>query len=213
MYRWRPGGILPTQHSLWVGPDTPSGPYFVRMGFFDRHTGERLPLLPSASLPAADGVDQVYLGLFYVSADGTDPRPPATPLEATFGENIRLTGVTLSHIENSESGGQNSDLPVELHWQAINPTSKPFTAFLQLLNADGQVVAGWDSQPFNGLYPTNFWSPGELVVDTFALPLPAEGLPPGTYRLITGWYDFETFERLPVAGGGDFAELAQFSVE
>ena len=40
-----------------------------------------------------------------------------------------------------------------------------------------------------------------------------EGLPPGTYRLITGFYDAETGQRLPTEDGGDFAELGQFEVE
>jgi hypothetical protein len=86
------------------------------------------------------------------------------------------------------------------------------TVFLQLLNAQGEVVAGWDSQPLGGLYPTNLWSPGEAIADTFSLPLPPEGLPPGDYRLIAGLYDFETFARLPASTGGDFAVLAEFTV-
>lgn len=213
MYRWRPNGILPSQHTLWVGPDTPAGPYFVRMGFFDQDTGERLPLRPSPSLPVADGVDQVQVGLFYVSPSGFDPRTPAIPLEATFGDAIRLIGVTLPDIQNAQLTTQNSQLKTVFHWQAIRPTKKPYTVFLQLLDENNQVVSSWDSQPFNGLYPTNFWSPGERVTDTFTLPLPAEGLPPGPYRLITGFYDFETFDRLPLVGGDDFTELARFVVK
>ena len=50
------------------------------------------------------------------------------------------------------------------------------------------------------------------MTDTFALPLPANGLPPGDYRLITGFYNVDTGARLPVAAG-DAAELARFSVE
>jgi hypothetical protein len=38
-------------------------------------------------------------------------------------------------------------------------------------------------------------------------------LPPGSYRLISGFYDFESGQRLPLAGGGDFTELAVFAVE
>lgn len=235
MYRWRPAGRLSSQHTLWLGPKLPPGPYLMRLGFFDPDSGARLPLRPSASLPAADGIDQVQLGLFYVSADGSDPRLPAQPLDATFGDAIRLIGVTLPDIQNPESGVQSPELGVEnpkskmpgtagqtlqnpkltvvFHWQAIRPTGRPQTVFLQLLNQNGEVVSGWDSQPFNGLYPTSFWSPGEVVVDAFRLPLPEGGLPPGDYRLITGFYDFETGQRLPVSDGGDFAGLATFTVK
>ncbi len=240
MYRWRPNGILPSQHTLWLGPDTPPGPYLVRLGFFDKTSGQRLPILkaegggmkdeviPPSSFtgrvhPSAGGedvIDQIQLGLFYVSPDGRDPRQPATPLSATFGDSIKLIGITLPEIHNSQFRIQsrrppvgNSQLPVIFHWQPLHPTDKPYTLFLQLLDAQGKMVTSWDSQPFNGLYPTNLWSPGEIVVDTFSLPLPNEGLPLGAYRLITGFYDVATGQRLTVDSGGDFVELEEFVIE
>ncbi|HMQ56433.1 MAG TPA: hypothetical protein PKD98_30420, partial [Anaerolineae bacterium] len=233
MYRWRPAGILPSQHTLWVGPETPPGPYLVRLGFFDRHSGQRLPLVSS---PATNNqpVDQVELGLFYVlpENDSPDPRQPVRPLQANFAEAIELTGVTLpvamsngQLVMSSDHSStppllqpsnpptfqpsnlptfQPSNLSLLLHWRALQPTDRPYTVFLQLLNANNEVVAGFDRQPFNGLYPTSRWSPGELIVDAFELPLPAEGLAPGSYRLITGFYEVESGQRLPLVAGGDF---------
>jgi 4-amino-4-deoxy-L-arabinose transferase-like glycosyltransferase len=215
MYRWRPNGILPSQHTLWVGPEAAPGPYLVRLGFFDDRTGQRLPLYTSLPLGGTEGgpIDQIHLGLFYVSPDGRDPRLPATPLSATFADSIQLIGVTLPDFQNSLLPTSYSLLPVTFHWQTLQPTDRPYTVFLQLLNEQGEVVSSWDSQPLNGLYPTNLWSPGEIIADTFALPLPDTGLPPGDYRLITGFYEVETGQRLPVDSGGDFAELVQFAVE
>jgi hypothetical protein len=222
MYRWRPGGILPSQHTLWVGPDTLPGPYLIRLGFYDGKTGQRLSVRSedTGDEESERVIDQVQLGLFYISPDGTDPRIPATPLSATFGDSIKLIGVTLPEIGNSQFTIQsqrppvgNSQLPVTFHWQPLHPTDKPYTVFLQLLDEQGQVVTSWDSQPFGGLYPTNLWSPGEVVVDTLSLPLPAGGLPPGAYRLITGFYDVVTGQRLPVNTGSDFVVLAQFKVD
>ncbi len=220
MYRWRPNGILPTQHTLWLGPDTPPGPYLMRLGFFDPFTGRRLPLRMGefANGESANGeiraaADQAHLGLFYVSSGDADPRLPATPLSAAFGDSIKLIGITLPDIQKSKIQNPKSKIEVVFHWQTLRPTDKPYTVFLQLLNKQGEVISSWDSQPFNGLYPTTRWSPGEVVVDTFLLPLPEAGLPPGPYRLVTGFYDFDTGRRLPVAGGGDFAELGQFVVE
>jgi hypothetical protein len=211
MYRWRSDGIFPSQHTLWLGPDTPVGPYLIRIGFFDDHTGQRLPL--QTNQLTNQPTNQTQLGLFYVSSDGSDPRQPAIPLSATFADTIDLVGVTLPNIRNSQLTTHNSPLPVTFHWQTRQPTDRPYTVFLQLLNDQDEVVSGWDSQPFGGLYPTDRWSPGEIIADTFFLPLPDEGLPPGSYRLITGFYDFETGQRLPVASGSDFAELAEFVVE
>ncbi|MBN1992893.1 MAG: hypothetical protein JW953_09315 [Anaerolineae bacterium] len=204
MYRWRPNGLLTTQHTLWLGPDTPPGPYLLRLGFFDELSGRRLPLQTSAD---AAPLEQVQLGLFYVSPDGTDPRRPVTPLSANFADSIELIGITIP-----PSFLPSSFLPVTLHWHTLSPTAKPYTVFLQLLNQQGEVVGSWDQQPFNGLYPTPLWSPGEIIADTLPLPLPGE-LAPGRYRLITGFYDFETGQRLPVVNGGDFVELTEFVVD
>jgi len=219
MYRWRPGKILPTQHTLWLGPDTPPGPYLIRLGFFNPDTQERLPLIIGdcaqgncASGESGEVVDQVHLGLFYVSPNGSDPRQPATPLSATFAGSIQLTGVTLPNLQ-SKIQNPKSQMAVTFHWQSLQPTDKPYTVFLQLLDQNGSVISSWDSQPLGGLYPTSRWSPGEVITDTFLLPLPQDGLPPGSYRLITGFYNVETSQRLPVAGGSDFAELANFKVD
>jgi hypothetical protein len=207
MYRWRPDGILPTQHTLWLGPDTVPGPYLVRLGFFDPATGQRLPL---RTAPDASPVDQVHLGLFYVSPDGSDPRQPAIPLSATFAGAIELIGLTPS----DQAGLQHptSTIEVALHWQAIEPTDLSYTVFLQLLDEQGELISGWDRQPFDGRYPTDCWSPGEIIVDTFQLPLPEAGLAPGMYRLITGFYDGETGRRLIQADGSDFAELSHVTI-
>ncbi len=230
MYRWRPEGLLVTEHRLWLGPETPPGPYLVRLGFFDDRSGDRLPIQNLPAGPGAPAVDQVQLGLFYVSADGSDPRRPAIPHAITFGNTLKLTGVTLPTLQSGDPAEKSApqpflihrsqfatqhSLPVTFYWQTLRPTDKPYTVFLQLLNEQGEVVSGWDSQPLAGLYPTSLWSPGEIVVDSFALPLPEGGLPPGVYRLVTGFYDFETGQRLPVTAGGtaDWAGLAELSVE
>jgi hypothetical protein len=223
MYRWRPDGIMSSQHLLWVGPDAAPGPYLVRLGFFDDKSGRRLLLVSTSSSLPPGGIeggplDQIQLGLFYVSPDGADPRIPTISLSVTFADSIKLLGVTFpqypkSKIENPHPSDGQSKIEVTFHWQALQPTDRPYTVFLQLLDEQGQVVSSWDSQPFNGLYPTSLWSPGETIADTFALSLPETGLPPGRYHLIAGFYDVGSGQRLPVATGGDFAELARFSVE
>jgi hypothetical protein len=39
------------------------------------------------------------------------------------------------------------------------------------------------------------WAPDEIIVDRFALSLPND-IPPGDYKLLIGWYDSGTLERL-----------------
>jgi hypothetical protein len=59
------------------------------------------------------------------------------------------------------------------------------TAFVHLLNADGEIVAQRDHIPADGTRPTTGWLPGEIVADSYRLPLP----PGGPYTLAVGLYD------------------------
>jgi hypothetical protein len=57
----------------------------------------------------------------------------------------------------------------------------------------GQV----DTWPVQGSYPTSRWRAGEEVADRHAVALESAA-PPGTYRVVVGWYLLGTMERLPV---------------
>lgn len=85
------------------------------------------------------------------------------------------------------------ELAVTLYWQAQKRLERNYTAFVHLLDSEGQVVAQLDRQP--GGYPTGDWRLGELVVDSYRLHLPS-GLTPGIYTVQTGFYYWPTLERL-----------------
>jgi hypothetical protein len=191
-HRWRQGGMIPDQYLLWTGPRTAPGPYLVRIGLFNPDTGARIPIYG----PAGEALgDQISLGLFYVAPGEGDPRLPQTPMQARLGEDIQLLGYSLL-----PSDADATTLQVRLHWQARNPVEGDYTTFVQLLNAQDQLVTSWDSPPLAGQYRTSHWQPGEIVVDEFALPLPQE-IPAGQYRLVTGMYDPATGQRLPATDG------------
>ncbi len=210
MYRWRPDGLLPTQHQLTLSDSIASGVYLIRLGFFDPLTGDRLPLTPNPT-NSPDTANQIQLGLFQVGSDNVESEP-TIPHHVNFADFIKLEGVTIPEIENDLLMVGATQLSVLYHWHTIQPTLSPQTIFLQLLNEQGEVISGWDSKPFNGLYSTNLWSSNEQLSDTIKLPLPEAGLSPGTYRLITGFYDFETSQRLPIVDGEDFTTLVNFEV-
>ena len=56
---------------------------------------------------------------------------------------------------------------------------------MQLLDANGQVVAQRDRWPGDGLFPTAALQAGQVITDNLAIPL---DVPPGQYRLIAGLY-------------------------
>jgi hypothetical protein len=121
---------------------------------------------------------------FYVTAD--TPRLTAENLSNhTWAGQIRLVGWSLAQ----ESQGLN----VMLFWQAAAEMTRDYTAFVHLLGEDGRPVAQLDRPPAG--YPTHDWRPGEIVVDTYRIELPAD-LPPGEYTVQTGFYYLPTLERL-----------------
>jgi hypothetical protein len=74
------------------------------------------------------------------------------------------------------------------------------------------MAAQSDRQPEGGFYPTWGWDIGEPIADSFQLATPVD-MAPGLYRLLVGWYDPITGERVLLADGTDVLELAQWAVE
>jgi hypothetical protein len=70
-----------------------------------------------------------------------------------------------------------------------------------MLDAQGHKVAQLDWQPHDrsGRLPMQAWIPGQAVVDTQRLILPAD-LPTGDYRLVVGVYDWRDGTRLSATG-------------
>ncbi len=138
--------------------------------------------------------------------------PPGQPLPNTrmdrLGQSITLRGYELP----SEPVQTGQDLNLKVYWQADAPPERDYTVFTQLLDRNGALVAGWDSQPLGGYFPTSQWPSGEIITDIVRLPLPAD-LPPGDYTLITGMYPLDTQERLPTNTGSDYLTLTTIKME
>ncbi len=74
-------------------------------------------------------------------------------------------------------------LPVVLYWRVAQPIDRDFSVFVQLVDANGRIVARQESAPADGTYPTSQWRAGDLVVDAHELKADAT---PGTYSLVAG---------------------------
>lgn len=84
-----------------------------------------------------------------------------------------------------------------LYWRALTSVSTDYQVFVHLLKPDGTQAAGNDGPPRQGLYPSSFWSPHELIVDERAWQV---SVPPGEYMLQVGLYDLKTGQRLSISG-------------
>jgi len=116
---------------------------------------------------------------------------PEEQMDVRVGDLVVLSGYTL---EGAAVPGQR--LTLTLYWEALSSTNTGYSVFVHLQAPDGTLVANWDGEPLEGLYPTWRWRPGQHIPDPRGLLLPLE-LEPGFYHLSVGVYDWRSGERLP----------------
>ena len=128
----------------------------------------------------------------------------AVPVGQSPGELGTLVGFTLA----DDAPASNTPLDVTLVWQAGPAgTEMSYTVFVQLLDAQGRLIAQSDALPAAGARPTSGWRSGEYIVDEHRLRFNATAQA-GPARLIVGMYDARSGERLAGwPGGADYFML------
>jgi hypothetical protein len=197
---------------LWlVGDNVPKDPSRLALRPLDdlnRRPGERSDLMFSEALANlqrwTNGLvisqhqlkipDHLSRGTYGLLVDGrplgaVEARqftlPPVDQrLDANFGGQLRLVGYSVDEPRAA----------LKLVWQASPRAWADYTAFVHLVDAAGNRLAGADAQP---PVPTSQWARGEVVEDERIVPIP-DGLAAGEYRLVVGLYHSDTGERLPL---------------
>ncbi len=105
--------------------------------------------------------------------------------DASWGGAISLLGWSAQQ--------EGSQLKVTMYWRANVKMARSYTAFIHLLDGEGNLITQMDRLPDG--YPTIDWQPEERVVDTYVLDLPAD-LAPGEYFIQSGFYHLPSDERL-----------------
>jgi hypothetical protein len=134
-----------------------------------------------------------------------EPDPLERERRVDFGDQLRIVGWSLDAPPDLKPG---DSFAFTVVWQAQQALDTDYTAFAHLVDSTGRGWSGDDHAPYDGLYPTSRWGPGEMMRDRFVLSLPAEA-PEGLYDLLVGWYPSNlagagepgTGQRLPVGEG------------
>ncbi len=108
--------------------------------------------------------------------------PAWTPVEANFADKIKLLGYRLPTRRLEPGGG----LPLTVAWQSLDSVLPDALTFAVLLDADQQPHGSVDRYPA-GYYSPILWASGEVVLDSFGVPI-APSVPPGIYHLHLGLY-------------------------
>lgn len=133
----------------------------------------------------------------------TTPHHPADEV-VDFGEFVRYLGHDIGGLEF----WQNRRIVMQLFWQVLAPPPEDYMLFVHLQDAEGSVWATWDgpvarSSDGQRYYTTLVWEPGEIIRDERQMRLLEQEPPPGDgYRIVIGFYNVVTGERVPVTVGG-----------
>ncbi len=176
-----------------------------------------VPYPPQAEDPAIFSPDEsVLLKNFPPDAGFRGPSmtvlrlyPMQHKRDAQLGS-LRLIGFDLN--TNELAAGE--DIVVRHYWRAERPTDSEMRVFNHLINQNGQIAAQADYVPlWDSRRPTTNWEdPDEVMLGReFTLSLPHD-LPPGAYRLISGFYDPATGQRLRSPAGVDYVDIADIRV-
>lgn len=103
-------------------------------------------------------------------------------IKANFADQIRLLGANLPkrHLTASEQ------IPVQLHWQAIQTIPTDFIMFTRLRDQTGQAWSGRDRWPQENHSPL-LWAAGEVIEDGFTIETNLD-TPDGLYYVDVGFY-------------------------
>lgn len=202
---WQAGEVVPDQRVLALPADAVPGAYRLEVRVLNARANAGLPF---ATRPAGTGDD----GWVEVAGPRLRPQAGEPPVLAgtdvvTFGENLHLLGSRLP----AEPAIAGQDACVDLLWRADAVPQTDYHVSVQLLAADGRLLAQHDGLPYDGRYPPTRWEVGETVPDRHCLSL--AGVPEGEYQLQVVVYSPEDGKRLPVAGqSGDAYPLGRLAV-
>lgn len=138
--------------------------------YLTRQAAQANPTLTQRLRPQAVGQQVIALK----TAPITNLPPTANPTQLDFGDSLHLVG-----WEQIQADSQSpANWQIALYWQALAPLNDDYTISVRPLLAgqlltNGQETLIQDHQPVWGVYPTSRWTPGEIVRDVYALPLPA----------------------------------------
>ncbi|NDJ78479.1 MAG: hypothetical protein GYB65_19695 [Chloroflexi bacterium] len=197
---------LGQDHSrLWLvvrgGPDV-SGSIRPVEHYLSRH------FFPVSEEPPSDAQDRHLARAVLFDMTSAPPSTatawPEQPVDAVFGESLRLVGYDIPGGATRAAGDV---LPVSLLWEKTAPTPdiypvgpEGFTIGVYLMAPDGTLVAERNSFPVNRFENTQNWAPGAFYRDNHGLLIP-ESVLPGEYELwvaLYWWQQPAPEDRLPV---------------
>jgi hypothetical protein len=122
-----------------------------------------------------------------------------------------MGGIGLREIALPDRIKPDSTITAALTYEMLKQTGAEGTAFLHVLDENGKLVAQDDHTPQRGEYPTDLWTPGECVRETFTLNIPPDAS--GKLRAVTGFYSPKDGARFETNTQDDLLPVGEITVE
>jgi hypothetical protein len=123
-------------------------------------------------------------------------------LDFIYDDTLRLIGYTV----DAPSVRPGEWLPVTLYWQAVRPIDKNYSAFVHLLGRNNRVIGQVNTYPDGGNWPTSMLETGQVLKDTYYVPVSPDADAPAVIRLAIGIFEFEDPARAAKTTINDFGE-------
>ncbi len=161
------------------------------------------PVLDEASVIFGKGIDDnVRLG-HIASVDARQVMQQLVPAAAFPQAACFNNGICLKAVGYSRAtlvAGESFE--VDLHWTVQHAVTDDYIMFVHLLDHTGQAVAGVNAYPLEHAYRTYEWKPGETIITSTVLDIPAS-VRAGAYSFELGMYSPFDFERIPTVDAGN----------
>jgi hypothetical protein len=133
-----------------------------------------------------------------------------------LGQSIELLGYEISTDGPGGPVQPGSRINLKLVWRAKNAPSQSLKVFIHVMDASEKLLTQKDGVPGNWSLPTDTWAAGEVIVDSYEIPVPPEATL-GDYKVQVGMYNPEDGQRLPALEAGarltdDSIPLTTFSI-
>jgi hypothetical protein len=169
---WRPGDLFQETYWLTLSDDIPT-PVLGRIAVAMYVDNEKQPHL-AVTDPQGNAIGHAArFGRLAVRSKEARAARPETEVTYILTEEGGGRLSLLGYDGGAAGGPLGRDVLLRLYWRAEEPLQKEYTVFAHLWDAEGRFAWGNDGPPAAGLYPTDLWAAGEVVVDERWLRLPA----------------------------------------
>jgi 4-amino-4-deoxy-L-arabinose transferase-like glycosyltransferase len=205
-YFWKAGDYYRDVWDIPLPPDAPPGLYNFQLAWY--------PFDPATNATHYEDAHILAFGPVRAGNFAAGDMPHLLRAEFSNGMTLLAYGLQTPNSEGASTNAASAGLfllrrgqpvKVSLFWSASRQIQTAYTVFVHLQDGEGVLRAQSDRPPWDGMYPTDRWTVGEVVRDDYVMQLPND-LPAGDYTIRVGLYHTPD-QRVALIAGGDELSL------